>query len=123
MVAIVVVDSACEVLTVRLGELGLLVQETEYSAGSGLYQINAVLVVHKAHTLHPQPLLLVQLLLVLEDPLVEELLEFLIAVVDTKLLKAVYCKVFKARDIKNSNVVSRGLEWNTLVDPLRSDLF
>ena len=135
MVAVVVVDSACEVLTVGLRKLGLLIQQTEYSTRSGLYQVDAVLVVHEAHILHPESLLLVQFLLVFEDPLlregnqltikqhkpqtdlIEELLEFLIAVVDTELLKAVDCKIFKARDIENSNIVSRGLERNTLVDP------
>ena len=41
-----------------------------------------------------------------QTDLIEELLEFLIAVVDTELLEAVDCKIFKARDIENSNIVS-----------------
>ena len=80
MVAVVVMDSACEVLTVGLRKLGLFIQQTEYSTRSGLYQVDAVLVVHEAHILHPESLLLVQFLLVFEDPLIEELLELLVAV-------------------------------------------
>ena len=38
----------------------------EYSRASHLDEINAVLVVHKMHTLHSQPLLDVEVLLVLK---------------------------------------------------------
>ena len=107
-------DSACEMLTVWLGKFGLFIQETEYARPSGLYQIDAVLVVHKAHALHAEPFLLVELLLVLQDPLVEELLEFLVAVVDAELLETVLPKNFEAVDVKNSNYRGIGdvrLKW------------
>jgi hypothetical protein len=43
------------------------------------------LVVNEGDLLDPEPLLFVELLLVLEDPLVEELLQLLVAVVDAEL--------------------------------------
>lgn len=55
---------------------------------------NTVLVVHKSDLRHIEPLPLVQLLFVLQYPLVEELLKFLVAVIDAELLEAVHLEVF-----------------------------
>ena len=48
---------------------------------------DAVLVIHEGDLLHPQPLLLIDQLLLLQDALVEELLQLFVAVVDAELLE------------------------------------
>ena len=105
MASVVVVDSGREVLAVRLRKLRLLVQEGEDAGALCLDQVDAVLVVHEVHVLHPETFLLVQLLLVLEDPLVEELLQFLVHKVDGDLLEAVVLEDLEAGDVENSDEV------------------
>lgn len=58
------------------------------------FRTNAVLVVDELDFLDVESLLLVQTLLLLENALVEELLQLLVAVVDAELLKTVHGEVF-----------------------------
>ena len=118
MSSVVVMDCTGEMLTIGFGKLGFLVQKTEDTSSLGLNEINTILIIHKLDILDSKTLLLVQLLFILQDSLVEELLQLFIAIVDTKLLKAVNCKVFKASNIKDANVVGRGLERDAFVDPV-----
>lgn len=86
-----------------------------------------------------KPLALVQLLLVLQDIVVEELLQFLVAIIDAKLLERVDGEVFcwkrkgliskclyavvacsptEAGDIKDADVVGGGAERDAFIDVL-----
>ena len=72
------------------------------------------LVVDEGDFLDPQPLFLIELLLLLEDPLVEELLQLLVAVVDAELLEAVDGEVLEPGDVQDADVVGRPLKGNAL---------
>jgi hypothetical protein len=63
------------------------------------------LIVNKGDFLDSQPFFLVQLLLLFENSLIEELLKFLVAIVDAELLEAVDGEVLEAGDVQNSNVI------------------
>ena len=54
---------------------------------------NAVLVINIINPLDIESFLLVEVLFVLKDSLIEELLQFLITVVDAELLKAVFLEI------------------------------
>jgi len=84
--AVVVVHGRREVLVARLRKLRLLVEQAEDAVALRLDEIDAVLVVDERNLLHPESLFLVKVLLVFENPLIEKLLQLLVAVVDAKLL-------------------------------------
>lgn len=67
----------------------LLIQHVQETVGALFEEVDAVLVVRVLYALHVQSLLLVELLLLLQDAVVEELLELLVAVVDAELLEGV----------------------------------
>lgn len=50
---------------------------------------NAILIVAVADSRHIQMLVCIQLLLLLQDPIIEELLQLLVRVVDAKLLERI----------------------------------
>lgn len=83
-----------EVRERRLGQFRLFVEQRENADGLGLDQLDDVLVVGELDLGHVQTFAPVQLLLVLQNVVVEELLQFLVAVVDAKLLKRVGLEVF-----------------------------
>ena len=66
-------------------------------------QVKDILIVGEGDELPKDTLAFILILLKLEDILVELLLECLVGVVDTNLLKAVGLKRFKAKDIKDTN--------------------
>ena len=68
-----------------------------------LYQLADDDVVEVVDVLPLDPLPLVLLLLLLQHQLDEQLLQFLVAVVDAELLETVLPKNFEAVDVKNSN--------------------
>lgn len=82
----------------------------------GLYQIDTVLIVNVDDLLHPQAFLLVEQLLFLQDALVKKLLQFFVAVVDTKLFETVNGKILESSNIQNADIMARRLERNALVD-------
>ncbi len=110
------VDRRREVVVARFRQLRLLVEQMEDAVVLGLDQIDAVLIVDVDDLLDAQTLLLVQRLLLLEDALVEELLQLLVAVVDAKLFETVDGEVLEASDVQHADVVRRRLERDALVD-------
>lgn len=67
--------------------LALVVQQTQETAGLGLYECQTRCVVQEVYVLPPNALLAVLLLLVLEHVLVEVVLQMFVGVVDAQLLK------------------------------------
>ena len=100
-----------------LWQFRLFVQEAKDAGGFWLDEVDAVLIVDKRYLLDTEALFLVQVLLVLEYPLVEELLQLLVAVVDAELLERVDGEVLEASNVQHPDVVSRLLEGDGLVDP------
>ena len=52
--------------------------------------------------------------------MIEKLLKLLVTIVNAKLFKTIDGKVFKASNIENSNIIGRGLKWDTLVYPIKN---
>lgn len=71
----------------------------------GFNQIDAILIVNIDDLLNAKPFLFVEQLFFLEDAFVEELLQFLVTVVDTELFEAVDGKIFEASDVQHADVV------------------
>ena len=86
-----------------LGELGLFINQSKDVHGLLSNHVQCGLIVYEGNLLPVDPLLGVLLLLHLEDVLHKELLQVLVGVVDTELLETVVLKVFKAKNIQNSN--------------------
>ena len=96
----------CEVLIIRLWQLGLFIQETKYSILFGLYQVDAVLVVDKANVFNSESFLDIQFLFILQNPLIEKLLELFVTVIDAELFETVDSEVFEARNVQHTDVVT-----------------
>ena len=54
------------------------------------------LIIHETNLLHSQSLFLVEILFVLQNSLIEELLQFFVAIIDAKLLERVHREVLEA---------------------------
>lgn len=78
---------------------------TDTPAVTAAQRTDSVLVVDVVDLPDAQALLLVKGLLVLEDPLVEKLLQLLIAVVDAELLEAVHSEVLCRSDMLLKHVL------------------
>ena len=74
----------------RPRHFALLIQQVQDTGGFAFNEINAILVVHIFDFFELDALLDVELLLILQHAQVEKLLQLLVAVVDAKLLKAVF---------------------------------
>ena len=109
MIGVMSMDSLGEMLGIGFRQFGLFVQDAENATGLGFYQTNAVLIVHKGNLFDTQTLFFVKVLLILEYPLVEKLLEFLVAIIYAKLLKTIHSEVFKASYVEHTDVISRFL--------------
>jgi len=101
---VALVDLGGKALVVRLGHLGLLVQEGKDADLRVLDDVDAVIVVEVLDLLELDALLLVNELLLLEDLLVEVALELLVTVVDAELLERVDVKVLEAGNIQHTDV-------------------
>lgn len=99
-----------------LGQFGLLVQQCKNAIRLGLDQLNDVLIVREGDLRHIEALALIQLLFILQNVVVKELLQLLVAVVDAKLFKRVDREILKASNIQDTNVKVRCLEGNALID-------
>ena len=60
---------------------------------------DAILVVEKLNLFDVEAFFFVEILLIFENSLIEKLLQFLVAVVDAKLLEAVGLEVFESGDV------------------------
>ena len=85
------------------GQTTLLVEQVKNANVFALDELNAVLVIYIGDFAQAQTLFFVDSLLFFENPLVEELLQLFIAVVDAELLEAVHRKVLKSRDVQKAN--------------------
>ena len=94
-----------KVARARLGQFRFLVENMEDAARLGFDQIDAILIVDVDDLLDTKAFLFVEQLFFLEDALVEELLQFLVTVIDAELLKAVDREVFEARNVQYADVV------------------
>ena len=99
-------------------QLWFLVEDVENAVRLGFNQIDAILIVNIDDLLNAKPFLFVEQLFFLEDAFVEELLQFLVTVVDTELFEAVDGKIFEASDVQHADVVGWWLERNARIDLL-----
>ena len=97
-------------------QLGLLVQQRKDAVRLGLYQLNDILIVRERNLRHIETFALIQLLFVLQNVIVEELLQLLVAVVDAELFKRVDSEVLKASNVQHANIKVGCLEGNALID-------
>jgi hypothetical protein len=100
------VDCLREMASARLGQFGFLIQQMEDSVVLGLDQINAILIVDVNDFLDAQTFLFVEKLLFFEDAQIEELLQFLVAVIDAKLLETVDGKVLESGNVQDADVAA-----------------
>lgn len=99
-------------------QLWFLVEDVENAVRLGFNQIDAILIVNIDDLLNAKPFLFVEQLFFLEDAFIEELLQFLVTVVDTELFEAVDGKIFETSDVQHADVVGWWLERNARIDLL-----
>ena len=87
----------------RLGELGLLVNKGNYVHRLLGDHVECGLVVNEGNLLPVNSLFGVLFLLHLENVLHKELLQVLVCIIYAHLLKTVVFKIFKTKDIQNTN--------------------
>ena len=100
------VDSLREMASAWLGQFRFLIQQMEDSVVLGLDQINAILIVDVDDFLDAQTFLFVKKLLFFEDSQIEELLQFLVAVIDAKLFETVDGKVLESGNVQDADVTA-----------------
>ncbi|TKR93102.1 hypothetical protein L596_007623 [Steinernema carpocapsae] len=99
--------------------LGFISNRSEQNVLNELRPISqtyAVLVVGVFDLGHIQTLFCVELLLLLQNPVVEELLELLVAVVNAELLERIQGEEFEAGDVQDADVALAMAERNRFVD-------
>ena len=97
------VQVPCELLVVAAGQDALLVEKRQHSRVFHINEIQNVLVVGERDEFPQDTLPFVFLLLNLEHILVELLLQSLVRVVDTELLKVVHLERLKAENVQHTN--------------------
>lgn len=110
------VDLGSKVRWRGLRQLRFLIQQGENAIRLGFDQFDNVLIVGESNFRHIEAFALIQFLFVLQDVVVEELLELLIAVVDAELLERVHCEVLETGNVEHADVEVGGLEGDALVD-------
>ena len=101
--AVLLVQSLCQRDVCCLGELGLLVNQSDDVHGLLCDHVKCGLVVNERYLLPVDALFAVLLLFHLEDVFHKELLQVFVSIVDAHLFKTVVLKVLKAKDIQNTN--------------------